>query len=281
MFRVFEKVVVLINDIEKIDDLLKKGVEFANGHKKKLEVLFVHETPTFSLPDYFFSSHSSKKAKLDRNAVESKIKKHIHHLDSGIKSIVFILEGNTLNSVLSHAKGNTNILFISSYEKKTTQKLLEKTPYSYLIFKNSSFIHHNIIMPIELDAGAKDDIKLIKDVFPKSAIEIVHDYRYRIPNLETDGSISIVPVVGHLDKELHQETREKERNIFENYKKEFNIQGDFIEEKKGLNIDLLNYIENRDTDLIVIHHQEELMFVPSVTFNLLDKVSSDFLVLNR
>ena len=281
MFHIFERVVVLINDIEKIDDLLKKGVEFANEHKKRLEVLFVHEKPTFSLPDYFFSSHSTKKAKLNRNRVENKIQKHIHQLDSSIKSVVFILEGSTLDSVLSHAKGSTDILFISSYEKKLTQKLLEKTPFSYLIFKNSSFIHHNILMPIELDDGVKDDIKLTKDIFPKSSIEIVHDYRYRIPNIETDGSISIVPVVGHLDKELHQETREKQRGLFENYKKEFNIQGNFIEEKKGLNIDLLNYIENRNTDLIVIHHQDEPMFVSSVTFNLLDAVSSDFLVLNR
>ena len=276
MFRVCERVVVLINDIEKIDNLIKKGVEFANEHKKRLEVLFVHEAPTFSLPDYFFSSHS-KKAKLDRDRVESKIKEDIHKIDSGIKTLLFIVEGTTLDTVLSHAKGSTEILFITSYEKKTTQKLLKKTPYSYLILKNSSFTHHNILMPVELDDSTKDDIKLIKDIFPKSSIEIVHDYRYRIPYTEVD----IVPVVSHLDREIHQETRANERDIFESYKKEFNIQGDFIEEKESLNIDLLNYIESRETDLIVIHHQEELMFSPSVTFNLLDKVSSNFLILNR
>jgi len=281
MFHVFERVVVLINDIEKIDDVLKKGVEFANQHKKKLEVLFVHEKPTFSLPDYFFSSHPTQKTKLNKNIIENKIQKHIHLLDSSIEHVVFILEGNTLETVLNHAKGSKNILFISSYEKKLTQKLLEKTPYSYLIFKNSSFIHHNILMPIELDEGVKEDIRLTKDIFPKSSISIVHDYRYRIPTVEEDGSMLIVPVVSHLDKELHQGAREKQRGIFEDYKKEFNLQGDFIEEKKGLNRDLLNYIENQNTDLIVIHHQEEQMFVPSVTFNLLDAVSSDFLVLNR
>ena len=281
MFRIFERVVVLINDIENIDDLLKKGVEFANEHKKRLEVLFVHEKSVFSMSDYFFSSHSSKKDKLDIDKVKNKIQKHIYNLDSYIKSDIFISEETTLNSVLTHAKDNRNILFISNYEKKITQKLLQKTLFSYLIFKNNSFTPHNILMPITLEEGTKDDIKLTKDIFPKSSIEIVHDYRYKIPVVESDGLISIIPVVSHMDKELHIKTREKEKNIFEKYKKEFNVQGSFIEEKKGLNIDLLDYIEKRDTDLIVIHHQDEEMFVPSVTFNLLDEVSSDFLILNR
>ncbi len=281
MFHVFKKVVVLINDIEKIDDLLKKGIEFANQHKKRLEVLFVHEKPTFSLPDYFFLSHSSKKNKLDRDIVESKIQKHIHHFDSSIKSTIFILEGSTLSSVLSYAKEDNDMIFISSYNKKVTQKLLEKTPFSYLILKNNSFTYHNILMPIKIEKSTKDDIKLTKDIFPKSSIDIVHDYYYKTPDVETDGLVSVVTVVGHLDKELYKNSKERDKKLFENCKKEFNLEGDFMEEKKGLNIDLFEYIENRDVDLIVMHHQEEEMFVSSLTFDLLDKVSTDFLVLNR
>ncbi len=281
MFHVFKRVVVLINDIDKIDDLLKKGVEFANKHKKKLEVIFVHEKPTFFLPDYFFLLNSSKTDKLDKDTIKSKIQKHIHSFDSGMKSKISIFEGSTLSSVLSYAKEDNDMLFISSYDKKVTKKLLSKTPFSYLIFKNDVFTYHNILMPITLDKGTKDDIKLTKDLFPKSSIDIVHDYYYKTPDVQTDGLVSIVTVVGNLDKELYQKSKERDRNIFENCKKEFNLQGNFIEEKRGLNIDLVDYIENRDVDLIVVHHKDDEMFVSSVTYNLLDKVSSDFLVLNR
>ena len=281
MFHIFKRVVVLINDIDKIDDLLKKGVEFANQHKKILEVLFVHEKPTFSLPNYFFLSHSSKINKLDRDRVESKIQEHIHSFDSRIKSNISILEGTTIGSVLSYAKEDNDILFISSYDKKVSKKLLEKTPFSYFILKNNSFTYNNIIMPITIDKGTRDDIKLIKDIFPKSSIEIVHDYYYKTPDIQTDGLVSVVTVIGNLDKELYKNSKERDKKLFENCKKEFNLQGDFMEEKKGLNIDLVDYIENRDVDLVVIHHKDDEMFVSSVTFNLLDKVSSDFLVLNR
>ena len=281
MFHIFKRVVVLINDIENIDDLLKKGIEFANQHKKRLEVLFVHEKPFFSLPDYFFLSSSSKKNSLDIDIVESKIKKHIHSFDSSIKSNISVVEGSTLESVLNYAKYDNDILFICNYNKKLTQKLLEKTAFSYFIIKSNSLTYNNIIMPIKIDKGTKDDIKLIKDIFPKSTIEIVHDYYYKEPEIETDGLISVVTVVGNLDRELYQKSKERDKNLFENCKKEFNLQGNFMEEKKGLNIDLVEYIQSRDVDLIVIHHQEDEMFVSSVTFNLLDKVSSDFLVLNR
>lgn len=281
MFRLFKRVVVLINNIENIDDLLKKGIEFANQHKKRLEVLFVHEKLFFSLPDYFFLSSSSKKNSLDIDIVESKIKKHIHFFDSNIKSNISVVEGHTLESVLNYAKDDNDILFICNYNKKVTQKLLEKTAFSYFIIKSNSLTYDNIIMPIKIDKSTKDDIKLIKDIFPKSTIEIVHDYYYKEPEIETDGLISVVTVVGNLDRELYQKSKERDKNLFENCKKEFNLQGNFMEEKKGLNIDLVEYIQSRDVDLIVIHHQEDEIFVSSVTFNLLDKVSSDFIVLNR
>ena len=280
MKHMFKRVVVLINDINKIDDLLKKGVEFSKQHNKTLEVLFVQEKATNSLLDYFLSSHSKRYTSLDKDSLKEKIQKHIQQLDANLKSEIFITEENILKVVSTHAKECKDILFITNYNKYLSQKLLKKTPYSYWIFKNSSLTYNNIVLPIELSDDVTDDIKLTKDIFPKSSIGIVHDYRYMIPRVNSDGSAVIVPVIGNIDKELHHKTRAKHKSIFNNYKKKFNVDGDFIEEKRGLNKDLINYIKNRDTDLVVIHHHEEVMFVPSLTFNLLDKVSSNFLVLN-
>ena len=281
MHHIFKRVVVLINDINKIDDLIQKGVSFSKQHQTTLEVLFVQEKPTYSIFDYFRTFSSVKYLPLDKESVRVKIQKHLDLLDSGTKSSLLIVEEDTLERVLAHAKNCKDILFITNYDEKLSQKLLEKTPYSYWIFKNSSLTHNNILLPIELSEGARDDIKLTQDIFPQSSIGLVHDYRYMIPHNEKDGSMSIVPVVGHIDRELHQGIREKQKTVFENYKKEFNVEGDFIEEKKGISKDLMSYIKERDTDLVVIHHQEELMFVPSLTFNLLHEVHSDFLVLNR
>jgi len=281
MHHTFKKIVVLINDISKIDDLLQKGVEFSKQHKKTLEVLFVQEKPTDSLLGFLLPSYSKAYTPLDRDKVKEKIQKYISQLDKDTQSEVIILEENILKRVLAHAKECKDTLFITNYDKKLSQKLLEKTPYSYWIFKNSSLTYNNILLPIELSNDAVDDIKLTQDIFPKSSIDIVHDYHYMIPSKEEDGSTSLIPVVGSIDTELHEETRKRQKNIFDNYKKEFHLNGTFIEEEKGLDKDLLNYIKDRNTDLVVIHHQEKRMFVPSLTFNLLDNVPSNFLVLNR
>jgi hypothetical protein len=281
MHHTFKRIVVLINDISNIDDLLQKGVDFSKQHKKTLEILFVQEKPTDSLLDYFLSSRSRAYIPLDKVQVKEKIQKYINQLDTDAKSEVTILEENILERVLAHAKTCKDILFITNYDKKLSEKLLEKTPYSYWIFKNSSLTYNNILLPIELSDEAVDDIKLTQDIFPQSAIDIVHDYRYMIPRTEKDGSATIVPIVGSVDKELHEGTREKQKRIFENYKKEFHVKGDFIEEKKGLEKDIVNYIKDKETDLVVIHHQEKLMFVPSLTLDLLEDVPLNFLVLNR
>ena len=281
MLHTFKRVVVLINNIKNIDELLQKGIEFSKQHKTTLEVLFVQEKPSHSLFDYFLSSSSETYSPLDKDMVKAKIQKYIDELDNSIQSEVFIVEEDTLQRVLTHGKEGRNILFITNYNEKLSQKLLEKTPYSYWIFKNDSLNHTNILLPIVLSESAKEDIKLTQDIFPKSSIGIVHDYRYKIPTIKSDGFVSIIPIVSNIDSEFHKEAREKQKNIFEDYKKEFNVKGDFIEEKKGVEKDLLNYIKNRDTDLIVLHHQEEEMFIPSLTFNLLDEVPNDFLVINR
>ncbi len=281
MHHIFQRIVVLIDDIKEIDDLLQKGIEFSKQHQKTLEVLFVQEKHSSSLLDYFTSSASKEYTRFDRYRVEEKIQKHIDQLDSSTKSEVTIVEEDILERVKLHASGCRDILFITNYDKKLSQKLLEKTPYSYWIFKNSSLDYSHILLPIQLSEEAKEDIKFTKEIFPRSRVCIVHDYHYMIPRKERDGSPTIIPVVGSVDKELHKETREKEKHLFENYKKEFGVEGDFLEEKKGLEKDLLNYIKGRETDLVVIHHQEKLMFVPSLTFDLLEDVPLNFLVLNR
>jgi len=281
MHHTFKRVVVLINDISNIEDLVQKGIDFSKQQKKKLEILFVQERATDSLLDYFFSSPSKEYTPLNKDKVEKQIQKYIDQLDNKIEREVLILEENVLKRVLAYAKECKDILFITNYDKKLSEKLLEKTPYSYWIFKNSSLTYNNILLPIELSDDAVDDIKLTQDIFPKSSIDIVHDYHYMIPHTDKDGSPMLIPVVGSIDTKSHEGTRKKQKNIFDNYKKYFHVQGDFIEEKKGLDKDLIEYIKEKDTDLVVIHHKEKLMFVPSLTFNLLHELPSNFLILNR
>ena len=76
MHHLFDRVIVLLNDLENMDTLLKRGVEFSKKHETSLEVLYVHEEPFFAVPDFFLSEENRGKEEIDKHKVKEEIQKH-------------------------------------------------------------------------------------------------------------------------------------------------------------------------------------------------------------
>jgi len=276
MTHIFKRIVVLINDVVEMESLLKKGVEFSKKHKTSLEVLFIHENHLFELPDYFLSPTAIAEKEINKEKIKEKIKSIIYSLEDKKETPIFIVEEDSLDRVLYHGKDNKDILFITSYHKELTQKLLEKTPYSYWILRSETTTYNNILLPIDLSEDSSNIIKLTKHIFPKSSISIMHEYRYILSE-----NAALAPVESYLGQEEYDSDKEREKEIFESYKKEFNLQGDFIQEKYKLDEDLINYITEKKSDLVVMHHQDADIFTsPSIIVHLLHTLPSDFLVFN-
>ncbi|SFV66428.1 hypothetical protein MNB_SV-14-730 [hydrothermal vent metagenome] len=282
MNHIFKRMVVVANDIENIDTLLEKAVACSKQHQTTLEVLFVHEEPLFKLPDYFLSDEKISKSKIDKNKIKKSIQEKLTALNYNKTVSILVLVDDTLDQVLEYGKENKDILFITAYHKELNRKLLQKSPYSFWIVKNKIKSYNNILLPIDLNEKSVEVIKATKHIFPTIQLEVVHDYRFTLDmDLMEDEHLKITPIVSSIDIEMNQERKEKQRLLFENYKRDFNLKGEFLEENKGLEDDLIEYINKSKSELVVMYPEEiELFLSSSLIIKLLHRVPKDFLVLN-
>jgi len=282
MNHIFKRVVVILNEIEKIDNLLEKAVAFSNQHQTTLEVLFVHEEPLFKLPDYFLSDEKISKETIDKKKIKKSIQEKLNSLNPHKSVSILILVDDTLDQVLEYGKENKDILFITAYHEELNNKLLHKSPYSFWIVKNEIKSYRKILLPIDLNAKSVEVIKATEHIFPTVPLEMVHDYRFTLDmTLIEDDHLRITPIVSSIDIEISQERKERQRERFETYKRDFNLTGDFLEENEGLEEDLVEYINQSQAELIVMYPEEiELFLSSNLIIKLLHRVPKDFLVLN-
>ncbi len=282
MKHLFKRTVLLLNDFETIDNLLEKAIGFATKHQTTLEVLYVHEEPLFDIPDYFLSDDKITDGKLDKEKIKEKINEYLlaHHQNDNHAILVY--EDDTVNQVLHYAKEQKDVLFITAYHTGISEDLIKKTPHSFWIVKNDTNVYDKIVLPIDFTDNGKEVLQASKHIFTQNSITMVHDYRYLLDTFSVpidylDTSPMISPDIIELNEKLKQERQEQ----FELYKKEFNVEGECIDEDMALDKDLIEYISKRDFDLIIMYHQEhELFLSPSLIIALLKALSIDFFVFN-
>ena len=282
MKHLFKRTVVLLNDFETIDNLLKKAIDFSIKHQTTLEVLYVHEEPLFDIPDYFLSDDTIANEQLDKEKIKAKIKEHLVTLQQNNEHAILVYVDDTVDQVHHYAKEQKDILFITAYHEKISEDLIKKTPYSFWIVKKDIDVYDKIILPIDFTAKAKEVLHASQHIFAQNSITMVHDYRYLIDTLSVpidylDVSPMISPDIIDVNKELKRE----QKKILEAYKKEFDIEGECIEEEGSLDKDLIEYISKREFDLVIMYHQEDELFLsPSLIVALLKRLSIDFFVIN-
>ncbi len=280
MKHLFDRVIVLLNDLENIDILLKRAVVFSSKHEVSLEILYVHEEPLFAVPDYFLSEESIEEGQLDKAKVKNEIQKHLEAFDANANHAILVYVDDTVDRLLNLAKEVEKRLVITNYHEHITASLIEKTSYAYWINKGDKELYDNTVLPINLKEESKKCIELAQHVFPESSLELVYDYRYLLDVLAVrEDYLNVVPVTTGIDYELNEELKVQNEKTFEAYKKEFNVKGSFIEGEGLLHEDLIAYIQKENFDLTILYRSdEELFFTPVLILALIEVLDTDFFI---
>ncbi len=274
----FKKTVVLLNTLEDMENALQKGVNFSKQHNTILEILFVHEEPLFELPDIFRLNREDNT--LDKESIKKEISTQLLALTPNEKYAIFVYVDDTLNRLKNLAKEPKETVVISPYQKEITPTLIEETSYAFWILKAPKESYNKILLPTDLKEPTMKAINYALHFFDKSRLFLVHDHRYLVDTLVVQADyLNVTPLTSPITVELNEEIKEAHQKEFENYLKEFGIEGEFIEANGEVSEDLIEYTKQHKFDLLFMYrNDEELFSSSSLILELLEELEVDFFV---
>lgn len=276
----FNRVIVLLNDFNNIEILLKKAMDFSKLHKTVLEIVYVHEAPLFDVPDFFLSDESIDEDTVDEVKIKKIIQIYLDALNPTEKHAIFVFTDDTVDRLLSHAKDNEHTLIITDYHKEITPALMAKTAYAYWIIKGEQERYEKMVFPLDLKVSAGSCIETAKHIFKDIPMTLVHDYRY-ISDVVTmnEDYLNVVPLASSIDLELNKQLKMEQKEIFKEYQEKHAVKGYFMEGEGLIDEDLIEYIQKEQFNLTILYHNdEELFFSPTLIMKLIEKLSTDFFI---
>ncbi|CAA6813060.1 MAG: Unknown protein [uncultured Sulfurovum sp.] len=275
----FKRIVILLNDLEHMETLLKKGVTFSNEHHLLLEVLFVHEVPLFEVPDFFLSDEKISESILDKDKIKEKIEEYLNSLDLKAEHTIFVYENDTIDRINTLIPQVDGTLILTQYHHELSSQLIEETPYTYWIIKKGR-VPQNIAFTIDLEDKFQPYLLWIKHLFPEAKIELIHNYRYMLDPLITSQDYLIVePLTQALDIEMNKVLREQKMEIFTNYQNELDLEGTFLEGEGIFNNDIIHYLQEKHFNLTILCRDNvDIFFSSSLINEFMKEVQTDFFI---
>lgn len=276
-----KKIIVVLNNFQKVDDLLQKAINISQKHDAFLEVLYIHESALFDLPDYFRAEESFNDNGVDKDKVEKEIKERILKFGFENDYAILVFVADTIDRVLINTREDTQTLILIEYHKDITQQLVKKSHLPLLIVKNSVIDYKKIVLPVDLGENMNKCINLADTIFPNIEKRLLFDFRNVVDTGILDVDNFVIPTVNPLlNIEINKELKKNQLNAFEDLKKKTGFDGAFIEESGSLEDDLSHYINISHSDLTILYfNKEEFLFSDSICLSLLEKLSTDILIL--
>jgi len=273
----FKKTIVLLNTTDNMKNILQKGVKFSKQHNTILEILFVHEEPLFELPDIFRLKREENS--LDKESIKKEINSQLLELSPNEKYAIFIYVDDTLHRLETIAKEPKETLVITPYQKEITPTLIEETSYAFWVLKEAKE-YNKILLPTDLKEPTMKAINYALHIFEGSRLFLVHDHRYLVDTLAVQADyLNVTPLTSPITIELNEEIKEAHKKEFENYLKEFGIEGEFIEANGEVDEDLIEYTKKNGFDLLFMYRNDEEMFSSSILIlKLMEELKIDFFI---
>jgi hypothetical protein len=280
MKQIFTDTIVLLNDLENMEMLLKKGIEFSVSHQVPLQVMYVHETPMFQMPDIFLSKEKRVEGSLDKEVVKQEIEKKVKALSGASTYTVFIYENDTLSRLSTLLRERKKVLVITQYEEVLLPKLVAKTPYAYCVVKEGKEHYDKVAIPADMHDDLDKCIETSQHLFINGKIDLVHDYRFMKENfMLSEEYMDTVTSSVQGELEVVNSLKDIQKEIFDAYLEKYNIKGTFLESDEVVYQDLIQYITANQFDLTLLYRNEkEILFSPSMLMSLMKKINTDFLV---
>ena len=277
----YNRVVVLLNDFEKIDTLLERAINFSKKHSTILEILYVHEAPLFDIPDYFLSDEKIDENTIDTIKIKEKIQTHLDAFNLAESHAILVYLDDTEHQLLNHLKDEKHTLIVTAYQKTLTPQLIAKTPYTFWIIKNEGTEEYSkILFTSDLGEESRTFIPISQHLFSSSTLHLLYDYRYILETLALrEDYLNVTPITLDVDVELNAVKKADALEKFNTYKKEFNLEGTFMEGEGFLEEDVSTFVKNNNFNLTIMYRKDEDFFAsPSLIIGLVKNLPTDFLI---
>ncbi len=267
MQRSIQKIIAVLNDFSMCDEVLEKTFDFAQKHDASVEILYVHETPFFDVPDFFSTEVAGI---LDKDKIKKEIETKVATLKPSVTPAIFVKIDDTQDRVWALAREDKETFIIASYHEGITQKLVSKVTQPVLVRKTSTQDYKKIALVIDAVSDSNSCIASVKKHFEASDIELFYDYRYIVdPSMEAD--LQNVQII-----------QEAQRDAFEALKKEHGLDGKFFIDGDFLGTQMSEYLENKNFDMLyVCSHGDDFFVSDNLAISLLDSLHCDMLVSSR
>ncbi len=267
MPRNFTKIIAVLNDFSLVDTLLKKTFDFAYENGASIEILYVHESPLFDIPDYF---RGDTKGELDKEKIKQKIKDKVATLKPKRDPAIFVQIDDTADRVWALAREDQSYLVITAYHDGITHKIVDKISQPILVLKSPIDRYKKLALILNATHTSIHCIEEVKSHFKESDIHLLYDYRYVVdPSME-------------VDLQNMQIIEQAQREAFEKIKQESGLEGDFFIDGSFFGNDLLEFIQTKAFDITYLCSQGDDFFVSdTLAEELLQESSCDIFIANK
>ncbi len=261
-----DKILTVINDLERADILLKKSFELAEQFDAIIEVLYVHEVPLFDIPSYFQIDDEQ----LDVAKVKESLTSKIAPLKKERSVALFVKIADTPSQIQALVKEEPNTLVIVHYHDSLTEKIARTISQALLILKSDKQSYQQIALLLNANSQAQACSNHAQQHFLQANIHLLYDYRYIVdPSMELD--LQNIAIIEQAQKEH-----------FEAIKKSQGLEGEFFVDGSFFGEDLVSYIQKHAYDLLYICAHEDGFFTQDILIELLSEPTEcDILLANR
>lgn len=262
-----QKIIAVLNDFTLSERVLEKAFDFATRYGAVVEVLYVHETPLFAVPDYFASTEGEG---VDKEKIREALKEKVSHIAGERKVAIFVNVDDTEDRVAHLTGDDKDVLIITAYHDKITQKLIDKVSQEVLVIKNETSTYAKMALILDVNTLSLSCIKNTQAIFPDTHIHLLYDYRYVVdPSMEMD--LQNVQIIEDAQKKAFEEVKEKS-----------GLEGDFFIDGSFFGDDLIQYIQAKAFDIVyVCSHGDDFFVSDTLCQELLDEVDCDLLVATK
>ncbi len=259
-----ERIIAVLNDMADADKVLERAFDLSGGLDAVVEVLYVHESPLFDVPDYFQSQESEM---LDKERVKKEIKRRIEGLGIEKDVAILVMIDDTPDRIWALAREDRGTLIVAAYHDNITQKIIDKVSQPVLILKNHKKDYKKIALIVNANSQSLACIDDVKREFKEGDITLLYDYRYVVdPSMEID--LQDVKII-----------QDAQREAFEEVKEQSGLSGEFFIDGSFLGEDLVQHLQAKAFDLVyVCSHGDDFFVSDSLSLELLKDLDSDILV---
>lgn len=238
---IITRILVVLNKLSDSSEVLSKGFEFAKKFNAKVEVLFVYEKPLFDISE-LFSDES-----VDKDAIKAKLQEEVKQFSSDDVAILVKID-DTASRVWDLLRDDKKSLVVAKYNDNAID-IANKNKSAIYIIKNNQEQKKAALVFEEIEK-IKRCINATKEF--NSNLELIYNYMFINYSDPIDPALSGFGV----DNEILLQTQEE---IFEDLKKEHNLDGNIFVNGIGEGKSIAEYINEQEFTLVSFCNIEDFI----------------------